>query len=68
MAHKGNLLTHHRVHPHHEPEGAAVVVKVVMVRQKFDAHRREFQIASQKIKTNIIAPLLRSGQSVGVAV
>ena len=36
---KGNLLVHRRVHPHHEPEGAAVVVKVAVACQKFDAHR-----------------------------
>jgi hypothetical protein len=39
VARKGNLLAHRRVHPHHEPEGAAVVVEVAGVYQKFDAHR-----------------------------
>jgi len=39
VARRGNLLAHHRVHLHHEPEGAAVVVKVAVTCQKFDAHR-----------------------------
>jgi hypothetical protein len=37
VARKGNPLAHRRVHPHHEPEGAVVVVEVAC--QKFDAHR-----------------------------
>ena len=36
---KGNPLAHRRVHLHHEPEGAEVVVEVVGTCQKPDAHR-----------------------------
>jgi hypothetical protein len=39
VAHKGNLLAHRRVHPRHEPEGAAVAVEVAVACQKIDAHR-----------------------------
>lgn len=35
---KGNLLALRRVHPHHEPEGAAVVMEVAVACQKFDFH------------------------------
>jgi hypothetical protein len=38
VARKGNLLAHRRVHPHHEPKGATVVVEVAVACQKFDAH------------------------------
>lgn len=38
VARKGNLLAHRRVHPHHEPEGAAVVMEVAAACQKFDIH------------------------------
>jgi len=39
VARKGNLLAHRRVHPRHEPEGAAVVGEAAVSCQKFDAHR-----------------------------
>jgi len=39
VARKGNLLVRHRVHPHHELEGAVVVVQGAVARQTFDAHQ-----------------------------
>ena len=63
VARKGNPLAHRRVHPHHEPEGAVVVVEVAVECQKFDAHRRVRASGRfLEIETNTIAPLLRAGR------
>jgi hypothetical protein len=38
VARKGNLVVLRRVHPHHELEGAVVVLEVAVPCQKFNAH------------------------------